>query len=177
MVLGNEQPSSSIHSPHAQGHIPDRVPAGSSPAERGDRVVSVQHRADPGAPHRLRGDQLAVLRTLAGHLMPADAPATVDADSAVHYIEYLVATEPHSVESPLSLWEVYRSGSDLVQAHARRHYGCRVQAMTAVEQDQLIWDMLESSMDGFDRFSPAYFFHTLRRHIADAMETGEIARI
>jgi hypothetical protein len=30
-------------------------------------------------------------------------------------------------------------------------------------------------MDGFDRFSPAYFFNTLRRHIADAMQSGTIA--
>jgi hypothetical protein len=148
--------------------MPDRGPAGTPSETQGDRVVAVHHRA--GTANRLDEDQLAVLRALAGHLMPPDAPVTVDADAAIRYIEYLVASATASTESPLTLCEIYRSGCDLVQAHARRRYGCRVQAMTPIEQDQLIWDMLESSMDGFDRFSPAYFFHTLRRHIADAME-------
>jgi hypothetical protein len=69
---------------------------------------------------------------------------------------------------------MYRDGAGLIQQHAQRRFGCKVQAMTATQQDELVWDMLENSMDGFDRFSPAYFFHALRRHIADAIQSGVI---
>jgi hypothetical protein len=116
-----------------------------------------------------------VLRVLAAHLMPVDDLAAIHTDIVIRYIDYLVANEIAGPDAPLTLAEIYSSGCDLVQAHARRTYGCRVQAMTAAQQDRLVWDMLESSMDGFDRFSPAYFFNTLRRHIADAMQSGTIA--
>lgn len=165
MALGNEHIARSD-----RPQLPEHV-AVADTAERDDRVLAVHHR--PGA-RRLQADQHGVLRALVAHLMPVDDLAAVHTDVVIRYIDYLVANEGAGPDTPLTLAEIYRTGCDLVQAHACRRYGCRVQAMTAAQQDQLVWDMLESSMDGFDRFSPAYFFHTLRRHIADAMQSGTI---
>jgi hypothetical protein len=126
------------------------------------------------APRRLRADHRAVLRALIAHLMPVEDRSTSRADLVVRYIDWLVANEGAGIEFPLTLSDLYDSGCELVQTHACNVYGCQVQAMSAIEKDKLVWDMLEGSMDGFDRFSPAYFFHTLRRHIADAMQGGAI---
>lgn len=169
MVLGNEHTTKPdyVHMPN-QDAMPGALP------DRDDHVVAVRHRPSSVAPHRLRADNRALLHALVSHLMPADGEAVVQVDIVVRYIDWLVANESTGIECPLTLADVYSSGCELVQAHACRAYGCRVQAMSATELDQLVWDMLESSMDGFDRFSPAYFFHTLRRHIADAMQGGMI---
>ena len=170
MALGNEQ----ITRPD-RIHLPDHGALAGTALERDDRVVAVHHRPSTVTPRRLNADHRAVLRALIAHLMPVDDGATAQADIVVRYIDYLVANEGNGADLPLTLAEVYASGCELVQAHACRAYGCGVQAMSAVEHDRLVWDMLESSMDGFDRFSPAYFFHTLRRHIADAMQSGTIS--
>lgn len=169
MALGNEHFTTVNHL-----GPPNHAAMAETTAERDDRVVAVRHRPSPATPGRLHADQRAVLRALAEHLMPVDDRATAHADAVIRYIDYLVANESVGQDIPLTLAEVYRSGCDLVQEHACRVYGRRVQALTAAERDELVWDMLESSMDGFERFSPAYFFHTLRRHIADAMQSGTI---
>jgi hypothetical protein len=164
MVLGNEH-----HAPTGRLYPPSSDVAG-----RDDRILTVQHRSSLDTGRRLQGDQRSMLRALIAHLMPVDDMAAAHTDDVLRYIEYLIANEGASPDLPLTMGEVYRTGCDLVQDHACRRYGCRVQAMAPGQQDLLIWDMLESSMDGFDRFSPAYFFHTLRRHIADAMQSGTI---
>lgn len=155
-------------------HLPEHLEIGGVP-ERDDRVVAVRHRPGPATSRWLRADQRAVLRALVTHLLPVDDGASVQPDIVVRYIDYLVANGDAGEDAPLALGDVYVLGCDLVQAHACRTYGHRVQKMTAAEQDQLVWDMLECSMDGFDRFSPAWFFNTLRRHIADAMQSGPIS--
>ena len=170
MVLGNEH----VTRPE-RAHLPNQNTIADAGQNRDDRVVAVSHRPASAAPLRLRADDRDLLRALVNHLLPVDDGATIQADIVVRYIDWLVADESAGIEYPLTLSDVYTSGCELVQAHACRVYDCRVQAMTAAELDQLVWDMLESSMDGFERFSPAYFFHTLRRHIADAMQTGVIA--
>lgn len=169
MVLGNEH----ITRPE-RAHLPSQANVSGIVPERDDRVVTVGHRPASVTPHRLRADHRALLQALVAHLLPVDDGATNQTEMVVRYIDWLVANEPPGPDRPLSLADLYGSGCELVQAHACRVYGHRVQAMSSAEQDRLIWDMLESSMDGFERFSPAYFFHTLRRHIADAMQTGAI---
>lgn len=170
MVVGNEHIAR-----HESAHLSNQTAVTGVTSKREDRVVAVDHRSASVSPHRLRADHRAVLRALVDHLMPVDEMATVHADLVLRHIDWLVANECGGAEVPLTLADIYRSGCELVQDHACRTYGCRVQAMSVAEQDRLVWDMLESSMDGFDRFSPAYFFNTLRRHIADAMQTGMIA--
>lgn len=169
MVMGNEHTTNSD-----RVHLPDRAAFAETSVERDDRVLAVRHRSSSAASFRLHANQRAVLQALVEHLMPVDERAAAHANVVLHYIDYLVANESAGQEIPLTLAEVYNSGCELVQAHACRVYGRRVQAMSVAEVDQLIWDMLESSMDGFDRFSPAYFFHTLRRDISDAMQSGTI---
>ncbi len=170
MVLGNESSSTS-----------DRVSLQNPPAhfdtgqEWDDRVLTVSHRSASVTPDRLHADHRAVLHALVTHLMPVDDGASVQPDIVIRYIDYLVANEAGGIDAPLRLGEVYDTGCSLLQAHACRAYGRRVQKLTPTEQDQLVWDMLECSMDGFDRFSPAWFFNTLRRHIADAIESGPIS--
>lgn len=166
MALGNEHITRSDHL-----HLPDHTAHAETAA---DRVLAVQHRSSAVAAGDLHADHHAVLRALIDHLMPVNDGVSVHTEIVVRYIDYLVANESAGPEVPLTLSETYRSGCELVQEHACRAYGSRVQAMPATERDRLVWDMLEGSMDGFDRFSPAYFFHTLRRHIADAMQTGMI---
>jgi hypothetical protein len=154
MVLGNEHITKSDHV-----HMPNQDAMPGAMPDRDDRVVAVRHRPASVAPQRLRADNRALLHAPIDHLIPVDDEVLVQPDIVVRYIDWLVANERTVSEYPLTLADVYSSGCELVQAHACRAYDCRVQ---------------ESSMDGFDRFSPAYFFHTLRRHIADAMEGGMI---
>ncbi len=169
MVMGNEH----IARPE-RAHLPNHATIPGVAPDRDDHIVAVGHRPATVMPHRLRADHRAVLRTLVDHLIPFDDGATVHAELVLRHIDWLVANEGAGVDAPLTLADLYRTGCELIQAHASRTYGCPVQAMSDAEQDQLVWDMLESSMDGFERFSPAYFFNTLRRHIADAMEGAAI---
>lgn len=169
MVLGNQ---SSTRPDHFDLSV--HPAAGGVASNREDRVLAVRHQTEVVAPRRLRAGQRAVLQVLVSHLLPAGDDASVLPDSVVQYIDYLIANEFGGTEVPLTLGEVYGQGCDLVQEHACRVYGRQVQTLTFDERDRLVWDLLECSMDGFDRFSPSYFFHTLRQHIADAMQGAAI---
>jgi hypothetical protein len=101
---------------------------------------------------------------LTARLIPGAHEARV-----VGYIDSLLAVESQPVEGPPAPMEVYRTGVALVQRHAQRKFGCTVQALDDAQCDEVLWDMLEGAMDGFELFSPLTFFRILRRDTAEGM--------
>lgn len=75
----------------------------------------------------------------------------------------------YGYQAPFSPLQVYQIAVGAIDAHARREYGAGVAELGEVDQDRVIWDMLDESIDGFDRFSPIAFFRTLRRHVSEGM--------
>lgn len=75
----------------------------------------------------------------------------------------------YGYQAPLSPLQAYEIALPLVQEHARQKYGGPVHELSDEDQDQIIWDLLDEEIEGFDQFSPRAFFHLLRRHTSEGM--------
>lgn len=75
----------------------------------------------------------------------------------------------YGYQAPLSPLQVYEIALPLVQEHARQQYGAAVQELGEDDQDQIVWDLLDQKVGGFEQFSSMAFFHTLRRHTTEGM--------
>ena len=75
----------------------------------------------------------------------------------------------YGYQAPLSPLQVYEIGLQAVYDYAREQYGSTVPELDEEQLDQIIWDLLDDKVPGFDQFPPSSFFHTLRRHTAEGM--------
>ena len=75
----------------------------------------------------------------------------------------------YGFQAALSPLQVYQIAIPLVQEHARNTYGGPVSELSEDDQDQVVWDLLDQNIDGFEQFPSFSFFHTLRRHTAEGM--------
>lgn len=96
-----------------------------------------------------------------------DSPPAEDDETTI----WVKADEIHryGYQSPLSPLQTYQIAIPLVQEHARQRFGRPVEELEESEQDEIIWDLLDEKMEGFDQFSPIAFFMALRRHTAEGM--------
>ena len=75
----------------------------------------------------------------------------------------------YGYQAPLSPLQVYEIGLQAVQDYAREQYGSTVPELDEGQLEQIIWDLLDDKVPGFEQFPPSSFFHTLRRHTAEGM--------
>lgn len=75
----------------------------------------------------------------------------------------------YGYQAPLAPLQVYRIAIERVQRHSQETFGSGVAELSDEDQRQIIWDLLDENMDGWDQFSPIAFFHTLRRHTSEGM--------
>ncbi len=75
----------------------------------------------------------------------------------------------YGFQAPLSPLDAYEIALPLVHDYALQEYGGPVQDLSEEDQDQIVWDLLEDNVPGFEQFPPSSFFHTLRRHTAEGM--------
>lgn len=132
--------------------------------ERGDRMARRMALTDRASLRMLSAEEAEVLDVLTARLIPGARDARV-----VRYIDSLLAVGSAPIEGPPAPLEMYRTGIALVQRHAMRKFGNPVQALDDAECDEILWDMLEGAMDGFELFSPLTFFRILRRDTAEGM--------
>ena len=75
----------------------------------------------------------------------------------------------YGYQAPLAPLQVYEIGLQAIYDYAREEYGGAVADLSEENQDQIVWDLLDDAVPGFDQFPPSSFFHTLRRHTAEGM--------
>ena len=75
----------------------------------------------------------------------------------------------YGYQAPLSPLQVYQIAIEAIEQHAQDSFGSGISDLREADQDQIIWDLLDENIDGFDQFSPRAFFHTLRRHTSEGM--------
>lgn len=96
-----------------------------------------------------------------------DSPPAEDDENTI----WVQADEIHryGYQAPISPLQTYQIAIPLVQEHAQQKFGSGVAELSEEDQDQIIWDLLDEEMEGWDQFSPIAFFLTLRRHTSEGM--------
>lgn len=96
-----------------------------------------------------------------------DTPPETDNDETI----WVKASEisRYGYQAPLSPLGVYEIGIEATETYAQQTFGRPLVELEESELDEIIWDLLDDEVNGFEQFSSSGFFHTLRRHTAEGM--------